>query len=173
MELRTPRLVIRNWKDSDIIALTRNANDPEIAMWLRDGFPFPYTSDDAFDFLRVIDSKHPATVFAIDLNGEAIGSIGYFPKENIYRLNAEIGYWLGKSFWGNGYITETIIALTDWIFANTEIVRLYAQVFEGNLASARVLEKAGYCKEANLQRSIIKNGIIKDEWIFARLKNAV
>jgi len=170
MEIKTQRLILREWKDSDIPSLILHANDPGISPWLRDGFPFPYSTDDANDFLRMARSKLPGSILAIELNGEAIGSIGYFPKENIYRLNAEIGYWIGKAHWGKGIASEAIIALSDWIFEHSEILRLYGQVFEGNVASARALEKAGYRKEAVLRKSIIKNGVVKDEWIYSKLK---
>ena len=98
MFLKNEKCTIRNWRESDAEALARYANNEKIEMNLRDGFPSPYTLEDAQLFINTVSSSDPVTIFAIEINEEAVGSIGFFPKENIYRYNAEIGYWLAEPY---------------------------------------------------------------------------
>ena len=131
---------IRPWRDGDIAALVKYANNENIWMTVRDIFPHPYTRKDAVEWLEQA-ARQPVTNFAITSQVEAIGGIGFTPQPDVHKRSAEIGYWIGEPHWGKGIATIALGAIVQYAFANFDLVRLYATVFEPNLASARVLEK--------------------------------
>ena len=85
----------------------------------------------------------------------------------IFRRSAEIGYWLGEEYWGRGIVTEAVKVFTEWAFANFDLSRIYAGVFEWNPASARVMEKAGFEFEGRMKKAVTKEGRTGDELIYA------
>jgi RimJ/RimL family protein N-acetyltransferase len=135
---------------------------------LRDRFPHPYTERDARAFLRRVKHAEHETLFAITVDGEAVGSIGFMLQPDVERVSAEIGYWIGEAFWGRGIATDALMAVTLYAFEHHELTRLFAVPFATNTASCRVLEKAGYVLEGHLTRSAIKDGIIQDQLQYAR-----
>jgi len=161
---------VRNWEWRDRDAIVRYANNRKVSINLRDRFPFPYTARDARNWLDVVVDSKPVTNFAIDVAGEAVGGIGFTPQHDVERRSAEIGYWLGEPFWGRGIATEALIAVTEYAFANFDLCRLYAHVFDWNGASARVLEKAGYEFEGRLRKSVTKDGRTIDQLIYAIIR---
>jgi RimJ/RimL family protein N-acetyltransferase len=171
MRLELGDWCVRSFTAADADAVARYANNRNISINLRDRFPYPYTRADAEAFLDAAWSQQPQSDFAIASRSEAIGGIGYHRQSDVHRLTAEIGYWLGEPFWGRGIATLAVRALSERIFATTSLVRLYAHVFEWNPASARVLEKAGYRLEGRLHRSVIKDGRVIDQFIYARLRD--
>ena len=88
---------------------------------------------------------------------------------DVFRRTAEIGYWLGEPHWGKGIATKAVEAFTEFAFSNFEIERVQAIVYEWNSASARVLEKAGYALEGRLRKSVIKDGMTIDQFVYARV----
>ena len=136
-------------------------------MNLRDRFPYPYTDRDARNWLDCIVGHQPETNFAISVAGEAVGGIGFILQPDVARRSVEIGYWLGEKFWGRGIATEAVVAVTDHAFANHDLCRVYAHVFEWNRASARVLEKAGYELEGRMRKSVTKDGQTIDQLMYA------
>lgn len=137
---------------------------------MRDAFPYPYTMDHAVQWLTHTIENTKDILFAIDINGEAVGGIGVMPRTDVYRKSAEIGYWLGEIYWGKGFATEAVYVMTEYALANTELVRIFAEVFERNKASLRVLEKSGYYLESIAKKAVIKNEILMDEYVMVRLK---
>ena len=105
------------------------------------------------------------------LKAHAAGGVGFQPMTDVNRRTAEIGYWLGASYWGRGIATEAVTLVTDWAFAAHEFLRIFAQPFAGNLASRRVLEKAGYQLEGTMRCSAVKDGEVRDQCMFARLRS--
>ena len=95
------------------------------------------------------------------------GSVGFVLRTDVERVSAEIGYWLAEPFWGRGITTEALIALTKYAIGTHGLTRIYALPFAWNVASCRVLEKAGYVLEARLRRSAIKDGQITDQMQYA------
>lgn len=136
-------------------------------MHLRDRFPFPYEIEQARTFLGWIAKQPSPTVWAIEVNGEAVGGIGIELHTDVERVSAEIGYWLGEAMWGRGIATEALKAVTAEAFKRFDITRLYALPFADHAASVRVLEKAGYVREGHLRRSAIKDGKVRDQLLFA------
>lgn len=169
MELKLTKCTIRPWRAGDEASLVRQANNRKIWRNLRDLFPHPYTHTDAEGWIRTAGSADPLTNFAIEVEGSAVGGIGLILRDDINRKAAEIGYWLGEEYWGRGITTEAVRALTDYAFATWDLCRIYAGVFEWNVGSMRVLEKAGYEFEARLRRAVFKDGQIIDEMIYARV----
>jgi RimJ/RimL family protein N-acetyltransferase len=162
--------VIRPWKKSDAKSLQKNANNRSVAANLTDLFPHPYTLKHARDFIKKVNKLKPPTILAIDIHGEAVGAIGITPQIDVHRMNAEIGYWLAEPFWGKGITTEAVKRMSAYAFDNFPVNRLFAKCFGYNKPSHRVLEKAGFEVEAHFKNTLIKNGEIHDEIIYALRK---
>ena len=163
---------IREWKIEDKTDLAENLNNMNILNNLRDGLPYPYTEDDAESFIRAMLSadKDKTFAFAITLEDRVIGSIGVFRRENIHYRTAEMGYYIGEKYWGNGYTTEAVRQVCDLVFEKTDIIRIFAEPFSHNSASCRVLEKAGFICEGILRSNAYKNGKIVDMKMYAIVK---
>jgi [ribosomal protein S5]-alanine N-acetyltransferase len=171
MEILFEGITLRPWLIKDAKVLAEIANNRNIADQLQDLFPFPYSGKDAKKWINTILLIDPPRNFAIVAESRVVGNIGITPKEDIHRINAEIGYFLSEKYWGKGIAHRAVKALTSYAFSNFEIERVYAETFSDNLRSRRTLEKAGFILEATLKSSIIKNGIIKDSCIYSVLKH--
>ncbi|QJX47776.1 GNAT family N-acetyltransferase [Hymenobacter taeanensis] len=158
---------LRAWSPDDLPSLVRNANNPAIAGFMNDQFPHPYTKETGRNFIAMASQESPLHIFAIEVEGEAVGGIGIHPRTNIERKNAEMGYWLGEPFWGRGIITEAVKQLVAYGFQTFDINRIFARPFGTNLASQRVLEKAGFKLEGRFEKTFIKNGEYLDELVYA------
>ncbi len=167
MELLLTTCTVRSWKTADAASLARHADNRKIWINLRDRFPHPYTLRDAREYLRSVRHRSPETMFAITVDGEAVGGIGFVLHPDVERVSAEIGYWLGEAFWGRGIATDALAAMTSHAMATHGLTRIYALPFAWNSASCRVLEKAGYVLEARLRRSAVKDGQITDQLQYA------
>jgi RimJ/RimL family protein N-acetyltransferase len=151
----------------DLNSLVEHANNRNIWINLRDGFPHPYLKRDGREFLQRMRTTRPETTFAIAVGGQAVGAIGFVLRDDVDRVSSEIGYWLGEPFWGRGITTDALVAVTHYAIAAHGLTRLFAVPFASNTASCRVLEKAGYVLEARLRRSGIKAGAIVDQLQYA------
>lgn len=171
MEIQIGDCKIRSFNSKDVAALVKYANNFNVWINLRDGFPHPYTKKDARAWIKFTGGGHESTNFAIASAEEVIGGIGFSLQPDVHRVSAEIGYWLGEPFWGKGIATRALKAMTDYAFATYDLTRIYAGIFEWNDASGRVLEKAGYKLEARLRKSIIKNGKVIDQLLYAVLRD--
>lgn len=171
MEILFEGILLRPWTFADAGRLAVIANNKKIADNLRDGFPNPYSLQDARDWLSMIlPENNPPRFFAIIIDGQVNGSIGVVAKNDIYRKSCEIGYYVAEDHWHKGVAVRAIKALTSYAFKTFDIIRLYAEPFADNAGSRRALEKAGYTHEATLRSNVIKNGIIKDSCIYGILK---
>ena len=150
----------------------RHANNKAIAQHLRDRFPHPYSRADAVSFLKYAVSATDAVSLAIEVDREAVGGIGLVPGSDVERYTAEIGYWLGQSYWGRGIVTEAVMMVTEAAFREQNLLRIFAVPFADNVASARVLEKAGYVREGILRSSSVKYGVPRDQAMYARVNPA-
>jgi RimJ/RimL family protein N-acetyltransferase len=168
MKIRCGSCIIRNFTPDDVRSLPKHANDREIWLNLRDRFPHPYSEGHARAYLQFLEANPDHMTYAIEVDGEAAGSISLMPNQDVERVSIETGYWLGRQFWGRGIMTDAVRAITDHAFAAMDITRVYALPFARNAASVRVLEKAGYVREGYLRRSVIKDGVVQDQHVFAR-----
>ncbi len=146
------------------------ANNRAVSRNLRDAFPYPYSEADGIAFLELCKAGvagHNYGIFNED--NVFVGTCGIIPKKDIYRLTAEIGYWIGQPYWSRGYATQTVQQLAEIAFNDLKLVRLYAEVFGCNRASMRVLEKAGFKLDAVLKKNMIKEGQIMDSYLYSRV----
>ncbi len=167
MEIALTTCNIRSWNWKDLASIVHHANNRKVWINLRDRFPHPYTVADARSWLQSVNEHRPETNFAIVVDDEAVGGIGFTLQQDVAFRSAEIGYWLGEEFWGRGIATEALKAVTEHAFNEYDLCRLYAHVFEWNQASARVLEKAGYLFEGRLRMSVTKDGQTIDQLMYA------
>jgi RimJ/RimL family protein N-acetyltransferase len=172
MELRLQRCRIRPWVLEDLGSMVRHANNRNVSIQLRDRFPYPYTEEAGRSWIEHNLQRDPATNFAIEVDGEAAGGIGIVPGEDVNRLSAEIGYWLGEEYWGRGIVTEAVRAFTAACFERFDLLRIHADVFDGNTASMRVLEKCGYVREGTLRRAVVKDGRVLDQIVYAIIRES-
>ena len=170
MLLELGDLKVRSWRKDDLQALLRHANNAKIAANLRDQFPHPYTRRDGIDFLDFARSQEPECAFAIEHGDEAVGGVGFLVGRDIARISAEMGYWLSEDFWGRGIATRAVTAMSEWAFDNYKLTRVFAMAFAHNAGSIRVLEKSGFEREGVMRRSAIKNGVIVDQILFAKVR---
>lgn len=152
-------------------AIAMEANHPEIAVYLRDVFPYPYAREDADAFIRFSLTSSAVRNLAIYSHDTFAGIIGLTFQHDIYRHSAEVGFWLGKRFHGRGIMTEAVRLVCHHAFDELNIVRLYACVFEPNVASKRILEKNGFRVEGVRRKAVVKNKQFFDDFFMAKLKD--
>jgi ribosomal-protein-alanine N-acetyltransferase len=167
--LITKRLRLRAWRTDDEEVLAELADNRVIWLNLRDLFPHPYTLADARARIAAKKDEQPAKNFAIELAGELVGSIAIGPYSDVHRRTGEVGYWVGEPYWGRGIATEAIRAIVPYAFATFGLVRVEAGVYASNIASMRVLEKAGFEREGVLRKSVTKNGALLDSVLYSRI----
>ena len=157
---------------SDARDLATALSNKKIQDNLRDGLPYPYTEQDGKEFISAMlaTNENDTFAFAITVNGKVIGSIGAFRQGNIHRQTAELGYYIAEEYWGKGIMTEAVKQLCDYVFSNTDIIRIYAEPFAYNIGSCRVLEKAGFQYEGTLRSNALKNGNVFDMKMYSKLK---
>lgn len=163
-------LELRPFSMDDVSSIAKYANNENIEKWLRDGFPHPYSLKDAKDFIEPLVDMESPNIFAISLDGEAIGSLGVFFQENVYKRSAEIGYWLGEPFWGRGIMASSIRVLTQYLFSSYDLVRIFSEPYSDNIASIKTLEKAGYKYEGTKKKAVYKHGQFHDTCLYAAIK---
>lgn len=168
MNLKGEKCVLRPWRKGDEKSLQENADNKKIWDNLIDAFPHPYTLKDAEEWIASCekDEQKSKTHFAIEIGNEAVGGISFSYKQP--SMTGTIGYWLGEKHWGKGIMTEALKLMTDYAFNEFNIKKMTAKVYPWNMASARVLEKAGYKYERTDKASTKKDGKIIDEIIYLR-----
>ena len=154
---------LREWRLSDAASLAENANNIDIWNNVRDYFPHPYSEDDGKQFIESVLSKpKPAVDLAIVVDGKAVGGIGIVLQTDVERISAEMGYWLGVNYWNKGIMTEAVKQMVTYAFTHFPLRKIFAPVFDFNIASQKVLQKAGFEREAILKQAAIKNDKIID-----------
>ncbi|MBP0955894.1 MAG: GNAT family N-acetyltransferase [Oscillospiraceae bacterium] len=163
---------IREWKYTDAADLAAALSNRKILDNLRDGLPYPYTEKNAEEYISFILNSDPndTFAFAIEVDGKAVGSIGAFRQGNIHFRTAELGYYLAEEYWGRGIMTSAVRQLCEKLFAETDIIRIFAEPFDYNVGSRRVLEKAGFQLEGIMKNNAFKNGKALDMALYAYTK---
>jgi RimJ/RimL family protein N-acetyltransferase len=136
--IKTRRLVLRELMDSDVPELVRLAGDWDIAR-MTARIPFPYSEALAREWMTTLSAGE--FVRAVTFQGALVGAIGFVPNDD---GSAEIGYWIGKPWWGRGFASEAGAALVRYCFTTAGFKRLTCCHFEDNHASARVIRKLGF-----------------------------
>ena len=166
---------IRKWELSDAKDLAAALSNKKVQDNLRDGLPYPYTEQDGKEFISAMISadENETFAFAITVDNMVIGSIGIFRQGNIHRQTAELGYYIAEEYWGKGIMTEAVKQICEYVFANSDIIRIYAEPFAYNIASCRALEKAGFQYEGTLRSNAVKNGKVIDMKMYSLLKEEI
>jgi ribosomal-protein-alanine N-acetyltransferase len=165
--------VIRDWRRDDASAIAKYANNRKIWINMYDAFPYPYTIGDAEAFLSKAIQGGLRTFYAIASDTEAVGGIGLTLGQGVHRFTAELGYWLGEPFWSRGIMTEAARTIVDYAFGELDLHRVFAEVYSTNPASARVLEKAGFTCEGILRASVVKDGRVIDQMLYAKINDVL
>lgn len=163
---------IRRWKIEDTDDLSQALNNKKILDNLRDGIPFPYTPEDAKEYITTMLTADDEMVyaFAITIEDKAVGSIGIFRQTNIHSKTAELGYYIAEPYWGKGIGTSAVKQICDYIFQNTDIIKIFAEPFAHNTGSCRILEKCGFKCEGTLRKNAVKNGAVIDMKMYSIIK---
>ena len=164
--------MIRKWKMEDADDLAKMLNNKNILNNLRDGLPYPYAKNDAEEYItEMLEADKTRTfAFAITVDNKVVGSIGVFRCDNIHSRTAEMGYYISEAYWGCGLGTSAVTQMCEYIFDNTDIIRIFAEPFAYNTASCRVLEKAGFQFEGLLRSNAVKNGKVIDMMMYSLIK---
>ena len=170
MRIKCEKCVLRRWNPSDLESLVENANNYHIAINMRDIFPFPYTLEDGKMWIEIASNEDPHCNFAITLDDQAIGGIGLNLGEDVERLSAELGYWLGEKYWGEGITSSAIGGIVNYGFNELGLERIFSKPLEHNTASKRVLEKNAFKLEGIMEKSVIKDRKICNQALYARIK---
>ncbi len=164
--------MLRPWAETDLHSIVKYAGNPKITRFMSDGFLNVSSPEGAKKFIAFANSATDRIYRAIELDGEAVGGIGVSVLSDIYRKNAELGYWLAEPFWGKGIMSQAIPAIINEAFEILDIKRIFAKPFHTNFASHRVLEKSGFKLETIFEKTVFKDGEYLDEYIFG-IRNPV
>lgn len=145
--METERLILRHWRDTDAEALFKYASNPDIgpvAGWL------PHTSiEDSLKIIRTIFAAPEVYAVVLKDTDEPVGSCGIMFSDALHSAEmkydeAEIGYWIGKPYWGQGLIPEAVMFLLSRCFNELHLNAVWCGYYDGNIKSKRVIEKCGF-----------------------------
>lgn len=161
---------LRHLKLEDAKDLAVAANNSNVARYLRDVFPHPYTMQDAINYINYATGDPDEIVYGIIVDEKVCGCISAKFRGDVYSKSCELGYWLGEKHWGQGIMTAAAKEFCSFIFENYDIYRIDAEIFTDNIGSRKVLEKAGFELEGVHKQKVYKNGRFSDEAVFALLR---
>lgn len=161
---------LRKLKLSDAERFATLANTKNIWQFMRDSFPYPYSKNEAIQFIDYCNEHTENHIFGIMYKNELVGATGLHAQDDINRYSMELGYWLGEAYWNKGIATQTVALILQYGFDNLDINRIFAGTLQSNLASAKVLEKNNFKLEGITKQSAYKNSQFQDEYHFAILK---
>lgn len=170
MEISFGKYCIRSFKEKDADSIVKHANNREVSKYMRDSFPYPYTKENAVQWINYVKKNYSSLFFALADDTELIGGIGAVPQTDVHRFSAEVGFWLGQSHWNKGITSKALPVFCEYLFSRFSFKRLIANVFEGNEASKKVLEKNGFVLEGTLRKNVFKENIFVDHYIYGLLK---
>ncbi len=162
---------LRDYRMEYISEFLRLRNNPKIYIQGFDRTPDPYKFQDAQELFNSQMEKRVGERFLIFFQNNFCGEIGIWLKDDIYRCNAEIGYFIGEPFWGKGIATRAVALMTAYVFSTFDVVRIVASVFEYNQGSMRVLEKNQFVLETIQKQGVIKNGLLLDNYIWVKFRS--
>lgn len=123
-----------------------------------------YAYNEFIEQIRIVSNENDySTTYRI----LAATRIDLLPQNDVYRINAEIGYWIGEPYWGKGFATDAVKQAVKFAFKELNLLRIYAHIYEYNIGSMKVLEKVGFEKDAIIKSSVIKEGKIIDEHLYS------
>lgn len=173
LKIEGKQINLRKLKKLDAPAICQNAKDFDIARYTT--LPHPYKLKNAKEFIKMTHQKirkKKAFELGIELK-ETKEIIGMMSLMNIdyNNKNAEIGYWLGKKYWGKKIMKEAIKLILNFGFKKLRLVRIYARVMHPNISSAKLLEKSGFQYEGRMRKAILRKGKWMDELRYSILSS--
>ena len=174
----TPRLMIRPMRFEDGPSMSLHANDPLVTKYMASTFPNPYTLSSAETWIGMnmeLPQQQHFVICEVSSPDVVIGGIGLKLGADYSAHTAEVGYWIGRAYWGKGCMTEILNAFTNWTFTSWDkngqkLTRLWGYVMGGNVASMRCFEKCGYAPEGVWKGHCEKNGELMDLHYFGLTK---
>ena len=143
MILQTKRLILRPWSENDAEELYKYASDPEVGPPA--GWPRHTSVENSREIIRTVLSAPETYAVCLKENGKPIGSVGLHRNDLAERDDEyELGYWIGKPFWGQGLIPEASRELLRYAFEDLGMNRIWCGYYDGNEKSRRVQEKLGF-----------------------------
>ena len=144
--MKTERITLRHWLDTDAEALYKYASEPEVG--LRAGWSPHKQEQESWEIIRNVFTTPTTWAIAWNETGEAIGAMGYGPSCECSLPSRDgeptVGYWVGRPYWGKGICTEALHLMISYIRQTTNIKSLISGHFIDNPASGRVMEKCGF-----------------------------
>lgn len=146
MILETKRLLLRPWEESDVEELYRYAKDSAVGP--NAGWPVHTSVENSSEIIRTVLSAPETYAIVLKKTGLAVGSVGLKMGEATDLTEeadeAEIGYWIGVPYWGQGLVPEAVRELMRYAFMELKRKRLWCGYYDGNTKSRRVQEKCGF-----------------------------
>lgn len=145
--IETERLILRPWQEADAEALYRYASDPDIGPVA--GWPPHASVEESLEVIRTVFAAPETYAVVLKATGEPVGCCGIMSTDSLHTADmtereAEIGYWIGKPYWGQGLIPEAVRALLSRSFNELGLDAVWCGYYEGNSKSKRVCEKCGF-----------------------------
>jgi RimJ/RimL family protein N-acetyltransferase len=163
---------LRPWGMGDVEALVRVGDDHDIWLNLRDRFPHPFTTPAAQLWLadQAPTKSDPPMSFAIEWRGGLVGGARLKRREDAHQICADLTFWLGREYWGQGIALSAVRAATDYAFDELGLERVQAFVYDWNPTAAHVLESGGFKLEGRLRSYVKKDDRLGDALLYARLR---
>lgn len=165
-------LILRDYYEDDADRLVELANNEKVSRYLIDTFPFPYSLQDARWWIEEGCRASGMVTKVIEVDGSIVGSVGLTRQTGWRTHLAEVGYWLGESYWGKGVATTALRMMCGHAFSELGIHKLFAPVLAPNTASMRVLQKCGFTKVGILADEVSKHQRYYDMHQFERCNPA-
>lgn len=155
---------LRPWEKNDIQYLGNVVGNKEITALMKDSFPT--SLEQAVTWIENMSSQ----ALAIEYDGKVVGGVEFYRKPDVYRMNAEIDFWLSEEYWNNGIMTDALNLFIDHIFSLGDFIRIYCYVTTDNFAAISVLEKCGFNREGRFEMNIVKDKHLYSSYSYAILK---
>ena len=145
--IETARLILRPWQESEADSLFKYAGDPDIGPTA--GWPQHTSAQHSLEIIRTVFSAPETYAVVLKETGEPVGSCGIMSTDGLHSATmkpgeAEVGYWIGKPYWGQGLIPEAVNALLQRCFNELALDAVWCGYYDGNIKSKRVCEKCGF-----------------------------
>ncbi|MDE5844657.1 MAG: GNAT family N-acetyltransferase [Muribaculaceae bacterium] len=169
MIIKTQRLILRSWQTSDDQELFKYASDPDIgpiAGWS------PHKSvEESREIIKTVFSAPETYAVVLKSTGKPVGCCGIMTADSLHSIEmqpteAEVGYWIGKPYWGMGLIPEAVNALLNRAFNDLNIKTVWCGYYDGNTKSKRVIEKVGFRYDHTKENIQSPIGDIRTEHIY-------
>lgn len=143
----TKRLILRHWREEDAESLYKYASDPDVGPIA--GWPPHASIENSLEIIRTVFASPETYAVVLKDTGEPVGCCGIMISDSLHAADmrsgqAEIGYWIGKPYWGQGLIPEAVDALLARCFNDLSLEAVWCAYYEGNNKSKRVCEKSGF-----------------------------